>query len=226
MKKDDVAFAATAPLEIVQPHPSDDNVVVRSKRYFLLVALASFRRSQVSSPARNYSVEKASGTEVYWITMRSVTEGSQQGLGMGQLLVRLLNHYRREGALEMAGLGYPDFRSSHFQVLAHIPGKGIRLTELAERAHLSLAAASEFVSELEDLGYLERLEDRRDRRAKLIVPTEKGRKGFKDGRRAMARIERRWAALGGSDRFAQAGELLHELLDKLDDVEQDHAGAG
>lgn len=128
--------------------------------------------------------------------------------------------------MEVARLGYPDIRPSHIQVLAHIPGKGIRLTELAERAHLSLAAASEFVTELEELGYLERLQDRRDRRAKVIVPTEKGRKAFRDGRRGAARIEQRWAALAGSDRFEQACELLQELLDKLDDAERDNAAVG
>src|SRR5687768_10552350 len=102
--------------------------------------------------------------------MRSATEGFRHRLGFGQLLVRLLYHYRSQAALEAMRLGYPDIRSSHLQVLAHISGSGIRLTELAERAHLSLAAASEFVSELEELGYLERLQDRRDRRAKVILP--------------------------------------------------------
>ena len=137
-----------------------------------------------------------------------------------------MNHARREAALEVARLGDPDIRPSHIQVLAHISRKGIRLTELAERAHLGLAAASEFVSELEDLGYLERLQDRRDRRAKLIVPTEKGRNAFKDGRRGAVRIERRWATLAGSDRFEEACELLQDLLDKLDGAERDNAAVG
>jgi DNA-binding MarR family transcriptional regulator len=158
--------------------------------------------------------------------MTSHTERSQQRAGIGQLLLRLLSYARREAALELARLGYPDIRPSHIQVLAHIPGKGIRLTELAERAHLSLAAASEFVSELEELGYLERLQDPRDRRAKTIVPTEKGRKAFRDGRRGSARIERRWAGLVGSDRFEEACELLQELLDELGGVERDSAAVG
>jgi DNA-binding MarR family transcriptional regulator len=158
--------------------------------------------------------------------MRSTTRSPQERAGIGQLLVRLLYYARREAAQEAARLGYPDIRSSHIQVLAHITGKGIRLTELAERAHLSLAAASEFVTDLEALGYLERLQDRRDRRAKVIVPTEKGRKAFRDGRRGAARIERRWAALAGSDRFEQACELLQELLDKLGDAERDSAAVG
>lgn len=158
--------------------------------------------------------------------MRPATDAYQDRLWIGQLLVRLVSHARTETALEAARLGYPDIRSSHIQVLAHISARGIRLTELAERAHLSLAAASEFVSDLEELGYLERLRDRRDRRAKVIVPTEKGRKAFKDGRRGAARIERRWAALAGNDRFEQACGVLHELLDKLDDAESDNAAVG
>jgi DNA-binding MarR family transcriptional regulator len=138
----------------------------------------------------------------------------------GQLLVRLLYQYRREAAVEAARLGYPDIRSPHMQVLAHISGRGIRLTELADRAHLSLAAASEFVSELEDLGYLERRPDRRDGRAKVIVPTRKGRSAFREGQRGAAAIERRWAALVGRDRFEQALEVLEQLLEHLGEVER------
>jgi DNA-binding MarR family transcriptional regulator len=157
--------------------------------------------------------------------MRATTGGPQRA-GIGQLLTGLLYYARKEAAFEAARLGYPDIRSSHIQVLAHITGKGIRLTELAERAHLSLAAASEFVTDLEELGYLERLQDGRDRRAKVIVPTERGRKAFRDGRRGAARIERRWATLVGSDRFEQTCALLQELLDELGDAERDRAATG
>ena len=141
-------------------------------------------------------------------------------MGAGQLLVRLLYHYRREAAVEAARLGYPDIRSPHMQVLAHISGRGIRLTELAERAHLSLAAASEFVTELEDLGYLERRPDRRDGRAKVIVPTRKGRTAFKEGSRRATAIDRRWAALVGSGPFDQALEVLEQLVEQLGEVER------
>ena len=50
----------------------------------------------------------------------------------------------------------------------------MRLTELAARAELSLSATSELVNELEHLGYLHRIPDPRDGRAKLIVPTDRG----------------------------------------------------
>ena len=136
-------------------------------------------------------------------------------LGVGQLLVRLLYHYRREVAVEATELGYDDIRPPHTHVLAHISGRGIRLTDLAARAQLSLAAASEFVTELEELGYLERRPDLDDGRAKLIVPTRRGRQAFKDGAAGAAAIERHWAALVGDGRFEQACQVLQLLLDRL-----------
>lgn len=233
MEKDDLGFAVGAPIDIVQPHPLHDDVMVSghhdtgqvdgTERSITELVPADFAAPQLASPAAQCSVEKASATEVYWKSMRPATQTGEHQLGLGQLLVRLLYHARREAAVEAARLGYPDIRSSHIHVLAHLPRSGIRLTDLAERAHLSLAAASEFVSELEQLGYLERLPDRRDGRAKVILPTKKGRKAFREGRRRAAVIERRWAALVDRDRFEQACNLLQELLDKLDDSE---AGAG
>jgi DNA-binding MarR family transcriptional regulator len=136
-------------------------------------------------------------------------------LWVGQLLVRLLYHYRQAATAEAAELGYGDIRSPHLQVLAHISTKGIRLTTLATRAQLSLAAASEFVSELEELGYVERRADPADGRAKLIAPTAKGRRAFKDGARGVAEIEQRWSLLVGDERFEQAIAVLEELLDRL-----------
>lgn len=142
---------------------------------------------------------------------------------VGQLLVRLLYHYRQAVVLEADRLGYGDIRPPHLQVLAHISPRGMRLTRLATRAQLSLAAASEFVSELEELGYVERRADPADGRAKLIVPTERGRKAFKDGARGAARIERQWALLVGQPRFEQAFEVLQQLLDDLDQSERTSA---
>ena len=42
---------------------------------------------------------------------------------------------------------------------------GVRLTDVAARAQLSLAATSELVNDLQELGYLERQPDPRDGRA-------------------------------------------------------------
>src|SRR5450432_1956103 len=90
---------------------------------------------------------------------------------IGQLLGRLLSEFRRELSEPMAERGYGDIRRPHLQVWGNIGWDGMRLTELAARAELSLSATSELVNELEHLGYLHRVPDPRDGRAKLIVPT-------------------------------------------------------
>lgn len=119
--------------------------------------------------------------------------------------------------MEAARLGYADIRPPHAHVLAHTTGRGIRLTDLAARAQLSLAAVSEFVTELEELGYLERRPDPDDGRAKLIVPTPRGRQAFKDGARGVAEIERRWASLVGGGAFEHTCGVMQRLLDEFNE---------
>lgn len=89
-------------------------------------------------------------------------------------MVRLLRHFRKEIFLEMRDGPYPNMRWVHAKIAGNLGRKGVRLTELADRAELSLAACNELVNELEDLGYLARHPDPSDGRAKLIRPTAKG----------------------------------------------------
>lgn len=134
---------------------------------------------------------------------------------VGQLLVQLLREFRRELFEPASEGGYPDIRPPHLQIFGNLDVAGIRLTTLADRAQLSLAAASELVNELQDLGYLERKPDATDRRAKLIVPTTRGRQALRDARDRVAEIEQHWSGLVGSDRFAASCLTLQDLLDAL-----------
>ncbi len=113
-------------------------------------------------------------------------------LAIGRLLVRLLSEFRRELSEPMAERGYGDIRRPHLQVWGNLAGKGRRLTELAARAELSLSATSELVNELEGFGYLRRIPDPHDGRAKLIVPTDRGQKALSDAAIRVAEIEDHW----------------------------------
>lgn len=138
---------------------------------------------------------------------------------VGQLLVQLLREFRRELFAPASEAGYPDIRAPHLQIFGNLDVAGIRLTVLSERAQLSLAAASELVNELQDLGYLERKPDVTDGRAKLIVPTARGRKALRDARDRVAEIEQHWSGLVGPDRFSTGCRTLQDLLDILNDTE-------
>lgn len=136
-------------------------------------------------------------------------------LAIGQLLVRLLRQFRVELFAPAAEHGYRDLREPHLHIFGNLGIDGLRLTDLADRAQLSLATTSELVSQLERLGYLERRPDPADGRAKLIFPTRRGRQALDDAGDRVAQIEQRWAQLLGTDRFDDTCRALQELLDKL-----------
>ena len=135
---------------------------------------------------------------------------------IGQLLMRLLREFRADLALPRAELGYDDIREPHLQIFGSIRMGGIRLTELAARAQLSLAATSELVNDLVALGYLTRRPDPSDGRAKLIDLTERGARLMADAGRRVIDIERRWSELAGPRNFAQMCRTMQGLLDELD----------
>ncbi len=56
----------------------------------------------------------------------------------------------------------------------NIDRDGSRLTQLAERAAMTPQAMGELVDDLASLGYVERVADPADRRAKLIMLTDRG----------------------------------------------------
>src|SRR3954453_6041505 len=76
------------------------------------------------------------------------------------------------GELEKAG--YEDIRHTHGCVFRFVREDGMRLTELATLAGITKQSAGELVDELAESGYVERIPDPDDRRAKLICLTERG----------------------------------------------------
>lgn len=142
-------------------------------------------------------------------------------LAIGQLLVRLLRHFRIELFDEPdRAARHPDLRFAHLQVWGNIGVDGVRLTELAHRANLSLAACSELVDDLEALGYLERRPDPTDGRAKLISPSGRGRELLLDAGDAVARLEQRWRDLCDDNAFDGACLILDSLLLALDETDK------
>jgi DNA-binding MarR family transcriptional regulator len=136
-------------------------------------------------------------------------------LAIGQLLVRLLREFRAELSAPAAKHGYADMRQPHLHIFGNVGIDGIRLTDLASRAQLSLATTSELVTELQQLGYLERRPDPHDQRAKLIFPTRRGRQALDDAGDRVAEIEQNWRELLSPGRFDAMCQTMQDLLDGL-----------
>jgi DNA-binding MarR family transcriptional regulator len=112
---------------------------------------------------------------------------------------------------------FPDLRPAHlivFQMIDYPPG-GTRLTELAERAQMTPQSMGELIDTLEARGYVERIPDPADRRAKLICYTPHGWDAHERGAESVAAIQFLWAQRLGADKFDQLIELLRELYDRL-----------
>jgi len=136
-------------------------------------------------------------------------------LAIGQLLAWLLCEFRAELSAPAAEHGYADMRQPHLHIFGNVGIDGIRLTDLAARAQLSLATTSELVSQLQQLGYLERRPDPHDQRAKLIFPTRRGRQALDDAGDKVAEIEEHWRELLSPGRFDAMCRTMQDLLGQL-----------
>lgn len=109
-------------------------------------------------------------------------------------------------------MGFEGIRYRHGSVFRFIDPQGSRLTELAERAGLTKQAVGELVDELERLGYVGRVADPGDRRAKIIRLTERGTQGQLAASRIIGDIERQWAQRLGRDQIALLRRILEDII--------------
>ena len=120
----------------------------------------------------------------------------------------VLAEFRRE--LEEAG--YADIRPTHGCVFRFVRDDGMRPTELARLAGMTKQSVGELVDDLVDLGYVERIPDPEDRRAKLICLTDRGIEAQRVGFGLLADVEDRWAERFGATRMKQLRKLLEEAV--------------
>jgi MarR family transcriptional regulator, temperature-dependent positive regulator of motility len=103
-------------------------------------------------------------------------------------------------------------RAAHVQVFESLDPGGTRLTVLAERAQVSHQAMGELVEELIGIGYLERIPDPADGRARLIRPTARGRSELARAAEHLGRLRDRWEAELDGISVAQVVAALETLI--------------
>ena len=125
-----------------------------------------------------------------------------------RVLDAALDEFTAELTRRVEATAYSDIRVSHGCVFGTIDPEGTRLTDLAERAHMTKQSVGEVASDLEQRGYVERVPDPSDGRAKIIRLTERGRNAQAIGRGLIDDIEREWAERFGTERIAALREAL------------------
>jgi DNA-binding MarR family transcriptional regulator len=132
-----------------------------------------------------------------------------------QHIVALLGSVKEDLLEEMfrrvEAAGYTGLRPSHSCIFRYLDVDGSKLSELADLSGMSKQAFGEHVANVEALGYVTRVPDPADGRAKLIVPTPRGREALLLGRRIFADLEREWAEAIGEERVAALRDTLEEI---------------
>src|SRR5690348_1386208 len=115
---------------------------------------------------------------------------------------------------ELEEAGYADIRPTHGCVFRFVRDDGMRLTDLARLAGMTKQSVGELVDDLVNLGYVERIPDPEDRRAKLICLTDRGIEAQRVGFGLLGDIEGRWAERFGAARVKQLRKLLEEAVEE------------
>jgi DNA-binding MarR family transcriptional regulator len=102
------------------------------------------------------------------------------------------------------------------RVAARIGPDGTRLTDLAEQAQVAKQTATAAVDRLERLGYVERVPDPADARAKLVRVAPLGERVVAIARAEEAALLEEWTRHLGARRMAQLHEILRSLREITD----------
>src|SRR3954468_24957707 len=104
--------------------------------------------------------------------------------------------------------GFDDVTIAQSRLMMGIDTEGTRLSVLAERAQIAKQTATALVDKLERAGYVQRVPDPSDGRARLVRMTPRAKAALPVARAEEERIEAEWGAHLGP-------ELMNHLQDAL-----------
>jgi DNA-binding MarR family transcriptional regulator len=107
--------------------------------------------------------------------------------------------------------GHGVVRPVHSAVFEYLDDTGTTVSLLAERAQMTKQGMAELVAHLETHGYVVRVPDPTDRRAKLVLPTERGKEVVRIAQELVPELENWVGELLGADR----ARALHTDLEVL-----------
>ena len=112
--------------------------------------------------------------------------------------------------------GFDDMTFAQSRLMMGIDTEGTRLSVLADRAQIAKQTATALVDKLERAGYVERVPDPSDGRARLVRMTPRAEAVVPVARAEEDRIEAEWRAHLGAERMTQLRRALTALRDITD----------
>ena len=131
---------------------------------------------------------------------------------LGRLLLQAARQHHQAVVDGMNVLGFR-IRPVHASVIRHVHIDGSRVTDVADKAGMTKQAVGQLLMELERAGYVRRTIARQDRRVKMVVFTDKGRRFATAIGTAVRQADEDFARRIGRRRLAQLYALLHGVLE-------------
>ena len=116
----------------------------------------------------------------------------------------------------MSAAGFDDITLAQGRLAARIGPRGTRLTDLAEQALVTKQTAGHLVDQLERAGYVRRVPDPTDARARLVQIAERGEALVALSRQVETEVETEWTAHIGDESSAQLRAALERLREITD----------
>lgn len=156
-------------------------------------------------------------------------QAAPQSTGNHSMLNRLLlefgEDYQRRIMEGVHRRGHSLIRPAHCSLFSHLGMGAVRVTELADRAHVTQQAMGKMLKELERIGYVVRDIDGSDRRAKKIRPTERGNMLMEDIKAVTSEAWEYYVARIDEDTLVKLEQQLTNCMRKLDTSPRAHIPA-
>jgi DNA-binding MarR family transcriptional regulator len=154
------------------------------------------------------------------VANRMVTNehSAEEHLIFSQLLRSPYEALLRKIHAELAAAGFADtYAAWGTNIFHYLREGGLRLTELAEHTHSTKQALLYTINQLEAAGYVERVADPTDGRAKIIRLTERGWEVRRVGDEIIATIEHECVQHLGEERMRQFEALIKDVSSVLEE---------
>jgi DNA-binding MarR family transcriptional regulator len=143
-------------------------------------------------------------------------EPSRQHQELGVLLFVANRALEQRAYDAVVAAGITDITVAQARVASRVGADGTRVSDLAEQARVTKQTAAYLVEQLEAAGYVERVPDPTDRRARLVRPTPRAQPAIEAAGAEVARVLAEWAEHVGQDRLDAMFETLRDLRELTD----------
>ena len=132
-------------------------------------------------------------------------------MNVGTLLFIPYRAMESEVMAALAAAGHGELTLAQARVFQRIAPGGSRPTDLADQAQVTKQTVGVLVDQLQRAGYVRRVPDPTDGRARLVVFTDLGMQACVVANMRVEEIEARWSARLGPERMAALRDALTEL---------------